>query len=521
MLAVESSDAGDGVVHQRREFDPWVQDEDDRRGEGYLNAHGLPAILKITDSGDIDAHYRQVTVGTLPDVALLEIFIFYVDETGRSVGWRKLVRVCRRWRHIVFASQNRLHLQLHCTESTPVREMLDVWPALPLIVSNRRKLAPVKAPGAESNIMAALQHHDRVCEIDLWYVPGWLLESLSTVTMAQEQYPELTSLELRSNDGSAPVLPNSFLGGSAPRLRSLVLDSIPFPGLRKLLLTASNLIQLHLNRIPNSGYISPDAMVACVLTMNNLESFTLEYSSPRSRPERASRRPPPLTRVVLPSLARFRFHGASEYLEEFLAQVDTPLLNSLHITFFNQLAFDLSQLPQFISRTEKIKALTQAALAFYNTVIEITLSTQTQTVADRGMLVLRVSSRESDWQLSSLAQLCSSALPLLSTLERLNIHEHPFWGTHWQGDMENTQWMEFLGLFTAMEGLYLSNGVALRVARALQGLAREGVVTDMLPSLRNIFVEGLQLTGSVHEAIGQFIAARQLSDHPLTVGYWI
>jgi len=49
--------------------------------------------------------------------------------------------------------------------------------------------------------------------------------------------------------------------------------------------------------------------------------------------------------------------------------------------------------------------------------------------------------------------------------------------------------MEFLDLFIAAKGLYLSNGIALPVARALQGLARERVVTDMLPSLRNIFVE--------------------------------
>ena len=133
-------------------------------------------------------------------------------------------------------------------------------------------------------------------------------------------------------------------------------------------------------------------MVACVLTMNDLESFTLEYRSSLSRPNRASRRPPPPTRVVFPSLTRFRFHGASEYLEDFLALVDSPLLNFFHITFFNQLAFDLSQLPQFIGRTKKIKALTQAALAFYNH-IETIFSTQTRTTADHGTLVLRVSCR--------------------------------------------------------------------------------------------------------------------------------
>ena len=70
----------------------------------------IASLWKKTELDGLGAHYRQVTVGTLPDVALLEIFIFYVDGIGWSVGWQKLVRVCRRWRHIVFASQNRLHL---------------------------------------------------------------------------------------------------------------------------------------------------------------------------------------------------------------------------------------------------------------------------------------------------------------------------------------------------------------------------------------------------------------------------
>jgi len=39
------------VACQRRESDPWVQTEDDRRGEGYSNAHSFP--LKITDLGGI------------------------------------------------------------------------------------------------------------------------------------------------------------------------------------------------------------------------------------------------------------------------------------------------------------------------------------------------------------------------------------------------------------------------------------------------------------------------------------
>ena len=57
----------------------------------------------------------------------------------------------------------------------------------------------------------------------------------------------------RTSDESAPVLPDSFLGGSAPRPRTVWFNSIPFPGLVKLLLNAMYLVQLHLNTIPNFG----------------------------------------------------------------------------------------------------------------------------------------------------------------------------------------------------------------------------------------------------------------------------
>ena len=47
----------------------------------------------------------QVTAGTLPDDALLEIFDFYVHR-GKPFfeRWYTLLHVCRRWRPIVFAS---------------------------------------------------------------------------------------------------------------------------------------------------------------------------------------------------------------------------------------------------------------------------------------------------------------------------------------------------------------------------------------------------------------------------------
>jgi len=64
---------------------------------------------------------------------------------------------------------------------------------------------------------------------------------------------------------------------------------------------------------------------------------------------------------------------------------------------------------------------------------------------------------------------------------------------------------------------YLTHRLAVRVAPALQELTGAGV-TEVVPILRNIFVERLDSLGPVQEALGQFVAARQLlSGHPVEV----
>jgi hypothetical protein len=106
-----------------------------------------------------------------------------------------------------------------------------------------------------------------------------------------------------------------------------MLDSIPFPALPNLLLSATHLVHLTLQRIPHSGYFSPKAIVTSLAVSTNLKSLTIEFESPLSRPNQESRHPPPLnTHTVLPALTHFQFKGVSEYLEDLVAQIDAPFL---------------------------------------------------------------------------------------------------------------------------------------------------------------------------------------------------
>src|SRR5712691_8316953 len=68
-----------------------------------------------------------VTIDILPDDALLEIFSFYVTGKLDTGAWRTLIRVCQRWRGLVFASPHHLNVRVVCTARTRMEEILAAW----------------------------------------------------------------------------------------------------------------------------------------------------------------------------------------------------------------------------------------------------------------------------------------------------------------------------------------------------------------------------------------------------------
>jgi len=235
--------------------------------------------------------------------------------------------------------------------------MLDIWPALPLVIWREPGVYAPSQGEYIGNITAALGHNDRVRQIVLDYIPGSLLESLAKVI--QESFPALTYLQISVMDMSKPVFPEAFLGGSAQRLRLCILEGIAIPGIRKLLLSAGGLVTPHLWNVPHSGYVSPEAIVTCLYPLHNLEDLTIGFESPLSRPDRPNRYPYPHTRVILPALTRFHFRGVSEYMEDLLSRIDVKF------GFFNQLIFT-PQLHNFLARTERFKELNHATGVFFS-----------------------------------------------------------------------------------------------------------------------------------------------------------
>jgi hypothetical protein len=420
-------------------------------------------------------------------------------------AWESLFHVCRRWRSLVLASPRRLNLRLYCTPYTPAGDRLDVWPTLPLIIEG-----DMASSSGTDNVIAALGQSNRVYQVSLWELAGWQLEQV--LAAMQVPFPELTDLQLFSRDETPRLIPDSFLDRSAPRLQTFQLSGIPFPGFPRLHLSAAHLVHLRLFDIPHSGYISPEAIVALLSVLSSLEELHLGFRSPQSRPDPESRRPPPPKRSVIPALVVLVFTGVTEYLEDLVTFIDTPQLGEMAIMFFNQIDFDIPRLARFINRTFKL-AKRDAHVQFKDSSAYVELQLKSST------LFIAISCREPDWQLSSIEQVCNSSLRPLSTAEDLYI-EHRYQELVWKDDaIENTLWLQLLLPFTAVKNLYLSEEFSQGIAAALEELTG-GRITEVLPSLENIFVAGLETLGPFEENIGQFVAARQLSDHPITVSEW-
>ena len=441
----------------------------------------------------------------LPDDILLEIFDFCREDnkcfTPRA--WKPLVQVCRRWRHIIFESPRRLDLLLVCNVRTPVRKLLDIWPSLPIAVH----YSPREEEGQE-NVIAALKHHHRVSWVVFDKLTNPVLENLAAVM--KEPLPALTGLHLQSLDEIGLVISNAFLGGSAPRLQSLFLEGIAFPALHEVIVNANQLTKLWLQRIPDAGYIDPEVMGACLTTLPKLEELYIGFQSPPSHPLQLH--PPPPTRTILRALTYVGFRGDSSYLEDLIARISAPNLDSLNVWFFMDLGFAIPQLYSFITSSEKLKLLKRAYMELYPWSARITLGSSTS-------LNLGTSCDGLEQRVLWMAQLCNDLSDILSHAECLEIKGDADSQVELQDGMESAQWLELFRPFIRVQGLCVSKKMGPLVTHALQELTQESA-TEVLPSLRSLSLGGLRPCGPVEVVVELFVTARQLSDCPVVVESW-
>jgi hypothetical protein len=451
-----------------------------------------------------------VTVETLPDDVLLVIFTFYLLPFGGIDVWRTLVHVCQRWRYLVFASPVHLDLRLECTIKPRAREMLGVWPAFPIVITDESDTV-----SGVDNIIAALERRDRVCQIGLDGIPSRKMDTFVPAMLGP--FPALEEIIFGTDNlDDMAVVPDSFLGGSAPQLELLVFHAIPFPALPTLLSSTRNLVHLHLAGIPRSGYISPEAMVTCLSAMPRLDLLHFEFDSPESFPNRESRRHPPLTRSTLPALRELSFEGVDEYFEDLVARIDTPGIRKLEVLFFHRHFYNFSPLSQFIGRVEVFKSPGHANIKLSNDTAEASASLRTGTYGP-ARLLLGISCDELYLKLRYLVQLCSSSLLPFSNVENLAISSaYPLQKSLWGPTAEDFLWLDLLHSFSAVRGLDIDENSLTPVAYALIEVVEERI-TEMFPDIRRLSIGEHLPSRSIVGALEKFAAARGLFtrlDHP-------
>ena len=477
---------------------------------------------------------------------LLSIFRYYLDKSPRS--WPRLVHICRKWRHIVFTSQQALHLRLFCSSGTPVSQTLDCWPPLPIVLEYGSSVAlDPPSPEDEVNIIAALKRSDRVSSISL-AVTTSLLNKLYAV---ERPLLELEDLVLLSRDNVPLTLPISFRWG--PHLRRLHLTRIAFPAHLPLLHSSRNLVDLQLHEALNSLNPPIEELADALSGMVQLRSLSLHFPStdyvpppplpppdrppPPTQPHRPItsrqpvllpqhrrpspsillvppyRSPSPDRHVVLPALTRLKFRGPAKYLDRLILNINAPRVEVIQVTVYNKVLNNLSKLGKFVDRIEMHKSHHQARILSSEHAISISLTRPGASTCFQ----FRLLSEQLSEQIFTMSRILSDFSAFLPNVDDLCISVTR--SSRLEDSRGSDRWLELLNSFTGLKWLHLDVNNSTDIVHALQDMYLRPQPTSP-PALYKLY---LPQPGPRHaplsEAIVSFMTSRWRSGHHIGVEY--
>jgi hypothetical protein len=241
-------------------------------------------------------------------------------------------------------------------------------------------------------------------------------------------------------------------------------------------------------------------------------SFAIPVPLPSSEGELLAALIPPVT---LPTLRWITFLGEDVYLDNLVAQINTPFLERLNLTLLFDLDFTLANLTEFIHRTQGFGYLV-ARIVFNKDGPSINAGHNEQW--DTGKLNLQVNCQPLDWQINSAAQVCSAlGEEVLSTVKELtldlNANGMP---PDWENRLDITLWHELLMPFIGVKKLHISSSLTLELSRSLESLAG-GLILDLLPELQVLEVH-VDVSHS-EKAFSSFVETRESVGRPIDLFY--
>jgi hypothetical protein len=463
----------------------------------------------------------RTTIQILNDDSLLNVFyfcrssVFEEDEDGvvqladwdSERWWYKFVQVCRRWRYLILGSASHLRLSLLCTCGTPVADMLEHSPPLPLIIHYNDENYDVTAD-EEEGIILALQHRDRIRRICL-YLPIPSLQKL--ITAIDDEFPILEYMLMTppAKHDTQLIIPSTC---QAPQLRHLVLEHFSSPIGSPLLTSAVGIVFLLLRWIHPSTYPHPNHLLQSLSFLPQLERLEIGFLSPiPSREiERQLLRTPITTHITLSHLRWFDFRGISAYLESLLPQIITPRLGDLRLRFFNQPSISVPHLRQFIRTTENFR-FSNVKFLFYHQAVAVRVYPPIENASAN--FYLEVTCEHLDWQVSSVAQIFNVLRPLFSDVIDLTLgYKKHSLSSEWHNQADRTLWRELLGSFGGVKTLRVHKGLVAELSRSLR-LDGEPPL-EILPGLKEL---GCPVGTVDDNTFAAFIQDREVVGQPVSL----
>jgi hypothetical protein len=382
-------------------------------------------------------------------------------------------------------------------------------PPLPLVIDYSEQWRTI-TPKDEHNLHLGLEQHGRVRRVTLRTPSSSMCVFLE---LMNRLFPRLEDLSLMSTtiEDMNLMLPETL---RAPHLRHLALHSIGLPKGLPLLSSAIALSTLSMTHIGASCYFPPGHLITHLPCLPHLEELTIGFAIPIPIPSTERELlPPPIPPVTLPALRRLSFRGVDVYLDNLVAQINTPFLERLSVTLVFDLAYTLVNLAGFIRRTEGFECRF-AQINFGRDGASIDAGHYKQQVPAK--LSLRVNCKPLDWQIDSAGQVCSALGTVMSTVEELTLGFHKGYGlemsSYWKSRRDNTLWHELLLPFIGLKKLHVvSSALTLELALALESAAGGSV----LPELQEI--NASLGTNRVNEAFSVFVKTRESVGRPVHV----
>ncbi|KAI0252978.1 hypothetical protein BJV78DRAFT_1281304 [Lactifluus subvellereus] len=405
-------------------------------------------------------------ISKLPDNILSDIFTFYGENVfsepgGHRFWWHTLALVCQKWNAVIGFSRSHFPDELRFGGGSTTRFLMDI--------SNQALGAHLTPDPTCAALHLAIDHRDS-----------------GSVGPADQLHKYRThQLGHREQDHGARAPEHVSRGQLAAPARIQNDRGVPS-------VSAISPAFAHppttfvLDGIPDSSHLPPEALLAYLGLMPQLQYLNIGFLSSVPNPRSGGRGPAfGLLDRVKPSLPYW-----------------TPHTSARSFILFHQLRYPIPRLSAFLRRTKRygfdgiwIHFDTQGA----------TISAIPALSPSTGeTLFIGIPCNHLDFQVASVAQVCRALRPNFANMEDLFLKYHQNQlPAEWHGEVEPALWSELLAQFLGMKTLWLSSALVSEVTQAIRSSARQ--LLEEMPILVWIIVE-------VQEDDASVAAVQSLSD---------